>query len=147
MLTDKDLLSIQIWRGELIKNRTVPIYINVEIDGGKHPLTGEKLPGKVESYEVDAVVTERASRTDGERNLRNRDEDYGTLDYEGDLWFSVAIDQIEAIHLALDFETDTKLLDAMKTVEYDHEEYAIVSTDKKGIGYRNRVEFLAKRVL
>lgn len=147
MLTDKDLLSIQIWRGELIKKRTVPVYLNVEVGGGKHPLTGEKLPGRIESYVVDAVVTERSSRTDGERNLRNRDEDYGTLDFEGDLWFSVAIDQIEAIFLANNFETDTKLLDAMKTVEYDTEEYVIVSTDKKGIGYRNRVEFLAKRVL
>src|SRR5690625_3007348 len=147
MLTDKDLLSIQIWRGEIIKNRTVPIFLNVEIEGGEHPLTGEKLPGATESYQVDSVVTERSSRTDGERNLRNRDEDYGTLDYEGDVWFSVAIDQIESIHQSLDFETDTKLLDAIKTVEYDTEEYAVVSTDKKGIGFRNRVEFLAKRVL
>lgn len=147
MLTDKDLKNIVMWRNELIQNRTVPIYLNVVAESTKHPLTGEKTPGEEQSFEVDSVVTERSSRTDNERNLRNRDEDMATLDMEGDLWFSVTMEQLTAIKRQLGIDTDPKLFDLIKTVEYDGEEYAVVGTDKKGIGIHNRCEFLAKRVL
>lgn len=147
MLSDKDLLRIQFWRGEVIKNRTTPIYIDVEVGSGKHPLTGEKQPNKVESFEVDAVVTERSSRTNSERNMRNRDEDYSTLDMEGDLWLSISKDQLDSIKESEGFESDPELYDAIKTLEYDGEDYAVVGTDKKGIGNHNRIEVLAKRVL
>lgn len=146
-LTRKDVENIVVWRNEVIQERTEPIYLNISPGTIDDPLTGEKVALPNDSYEVQAVVTERSSRTIGERNYRNRDEDYASADIEGDLWMSVSMDEVNSLKTAYDDMTDTKFLDMIKTVEYDGEEYVVVGTDRKGLGRVNRVEILAKRAI
>jgi hypothetical protein len=141
MLTARDIQNITMWRNEVIMNRTNPIGLVISLGKQKDAMTGE-TEEITEEYEVDAVVTERASRIDNERKLYD-----GAKVTEGDLWFSVSMEQIEPLLDIVDPDRELKdrAFESFLEVDYDGVEYVIVGTDKKGIGIRNRVEFLAKR--
>lgn len=134
MLTNEDIENIKQWRKEVTHNRTQPITLKT-VSVTEHPLTGELIETEA-PHEVDSVVTERSSRTASELDFQD-----GALIREGDLWFSVDIDELAEIPL-----TTTDDFDSVKHVIDDDREYRITAWDRKGIGETNRIEFVGKVV-
>ena len=98
-------------------------------------LTGELVEERTDHL-VQAILTERSSRTASELITFE-----GAEIREGDLWFSVSIEELNRIEMY-----STELLDSLEYVIDKDREYRITSWDRKGIGRVNRVEFLAKVV-
>ncbi|AVP37423.1 hypothetical protein [Staphylococcus felis] len=132
MLTEEDLQYIKSNRAELIANRTQYVEITMTSHGVENPFTGELTLTQV-TKEVSSVVTDRTSRVAAERRIY----DGGEI-IEGDVWFSIDVDEFEHDE---DPRTITKLL-------HDDILYEVVSHDPKGIGeMTTRWEFVGKRVI
>lgn len=131
MLTQEDIEFIKRTRAEITANRTHDITVYYPGEFTIDPITGEEVPGEETDRIVPSVVTEITSTasTSSERALEN-----GIVIETGDIWFSVDISLIADI------------ADAVTSVKYDGVEYEILAGDKKGIGERNRVEFLGRRI-
>ena len=136
MLTDKDILMIKETRDEIINNRRRPITFFVEGTKKRNPLTGAWESGDPAEHEVLSVVTDRTSRVAAERRIKDQAE---TI--EGDIWFSVSIEELNRIGLVTYLDTE-KITHAL----HNGVKYAVVSRDPKGIGEYNRYEFVGKRV-
>lgn len=130
MLTDGDIDLMNDWRDEMITKRRRPITLSY-IEEQKDPLTGVPIGEVPIEREVLSVVTEISSiRYDGiERFLQ------GGIEVEkGDIQFSVKIELVEDI------------ADKVTKVNYDENEYEVLAKDKKGIGRRNRFEFIGRLI-
>ena len=131
MLTQGDIEFIKQTRAEMTANRTHDITVYYPGEFTSDPITGEEVPGEETKRIVPSVVTEISSTasTSSERALEN-----GIAIENGDIWFSVDLSLIADI------------AQAVTSVKYDGVEYEILAGDKKGIGERNRVEFLGRRI-
>lgn len=134
MLTEKDIELMQEWRDEIVSNRMREVVLTT-VSVTEHPLTGEEVDEE-SAHTVMSVVTERSSRTAPE--VVHRD---GAEVTEGDLWFSVSMDELVRINL-----TGSDGYDSVKYADHGGRHYRVVSWDRKGIGRRNRLEFLGKVV-
>lgn len=128
MLTDADIALIKATRDETTAHRKRPVTLTYDVEGVEDPLTGETVGGGTDTREVQAVVTELSSQAVADRVLIA-----GAEANIGDIWFSVNIDLVADV------------FDAVTDVIHDGRAYTIIAQDKKGIGVRNRVEFLGRR--
>lgn len=129
MLTPEDIEFMKQTRKEIVSHREHPVALFYETEGERDPITGEPIgggPGEIETF---AVVTEFSSMASSslERYLQN-----GILIEKGDIWFSVFLEDIGNHY------------DSLTGVKYDGRDYEVLAKDKKGIGERNRVEFVGR---
>ncbi|MBO0962019.1 hypothetical protein J1P26_20140 [Neobacillus sp. MM2021_6] len=116
-------------RMEIVSNREIPIVLIYDVEGIKDPITDEVIGGEENEKSTTGVVTEISSQGTIDRFLTN-----GILVEKGDIWFSVVIEELVDI-----YETITGAI-------YDGKHYEIQSKDKKGIGERNRAEFVGRLI-
>lgn len=134
MLSQKDIEMMKEWRKELVHNRLEPITMITQTFE-EDWLTGEEISTET-LLEVQSVVTERTSRTASELVLMD-----GGEFREGDLWFSVSIDELTRVGLS-----STEDFDGIGYVLHKDRRYRVTAWDRKGIGEPNRLEFLGKVV-
>lgn len=129
MLTTYDIEFMRQSRAEMVAGRQSDVTIVFEDGAGTvDPITGERSGGK-STKQAQAVVTEISSQTKADQIIQ------GGIEVEkGDIWFSVAIEDVSDIY------------ETIKQVIYDGRTYEVLSKDKKGIGERNRVEFVGRSV-
>ncbi|MFJ5716534.1 hypothetical protein [Neobacillus sp. NPDC093127] len=116
-------------RKEMVSNRESPITLVYEGEGVKDPITDEVIGGGEKEKPTSGVVTEISSQAKIDRYLSN-----GIEVEKGDIWFSVAIEELADI-----YENITGAI-------YDGKKYEVQSKDKKGIGKRNRAEFVGRLI-
>lgn len=125
MLTDADIALIGATRKEMTHNRQTLITIAYEGAGTVDDITGEVIGGKDEKRDVMSVVTEIS--TGDERTIVG-----GVVVEKGDIWLSI------------DFEVIADIADKLDKVRYDGVWYAVMASDKKGLGAINRIEVLGR---
>ncbi|WHY01872.1 hypothetical protein [Neobacillus sp. DY30] len=116
-------------RAEVVANRQSSITLIYEDGGEVDPITDEVIGGDEKPKPTVGVVTEISSQVKIDRYLEN-----GIEVEKGDIWFSVAIGEVADIY------------ENIKSVEYDGKSYEVISKDKKGIGERNRAEFVGRLI-
>lgn len=130
MITSDDINFMQSAREDAMTGRRHGIVLKSLSQIGTDVYT--KQPKYItESHSSEGIVTE-ISGTSGvaiERKMEN-----GVVIIDGDITISVRLDKIPLPS------------DEYKTVEYNNSEYMILAADLKGIGERNRVEFLGRVV-
>jgi hypothetical protein len=129
LLTQEDIEFIRNTRAEIVANRQSPITLIYADGGDPDPITGEVLGGEPAVKPTVGVVTEISSQVKIDRYLEN-----GIEVEKGDIWFSVAIGELAEIY------------EAVSAVEYDGQTFEVLSKDKKGIGQRNRAEFVGRLI-
>lgn len=92
MLTDKDIDMIHSWRKELETKRLQEVIMQ-SITSTRDRLTGELVEERTDHL-VQAILTERSSRTASELITFE-----GAEIREGDLWFSVSIEELNRIEM------------------------------------------------
>lgn len=146
MLTDEDIEFIKNTRKEVVNNRQHDITIYWEVDGDTDPWTGEPLDPSTDDKVVKSVVTEITAINKGANRLI-----IGGIEVEeGDIQFSISIEDIISIPYFLRADStgdEYDLFDDVKNITYDDREYTVLAQSKKGIGERNRVEFLGRRTI
>ncbi len=133
-------------RKEVVKNRQHDITIYWEVVGEKDPWTGEPLGPTTDDKVVKSVVTEITAINKGANRLIIN----GIEVEEGDIQFSISIEDIVSIpyFMRTDFADDEyDIFGDVKNITYDEREYTVLAQSKKGIGERNRVEFLGRRTI
>lgn len=130
MLTDADIEFMKQNREEITAKRTHDITVYYAGEVSYDPITNEPIGEVPGERIVPSVVTEISSTAsaNSERGLIN-----GIIIETGDIWFSVNIDLIEDIAKTITL------------VKYDGVDYEVLAKDKKGIGKRNRIEFLGRK--
>lgn len=130
MLTDADIEFMKRNREEITAKRTHDITVYYAGEVSYDPITNEPIGVVPGERVVPSVVTEISSTAsaNSERSLID-----GILIETGDIWFSVNIDLIEDI------------VGKITSVKYDEVDYEVLAKDKKGIGKRNRIEFLGRK--
>jgi hypothetical protein len=129
LLKPEDIEFMRITRAEFVANRQSNITL-IYADGGDiDPITGEIISGGTMEKPTVGVVTEISSQVKIDRYLES-----GIEVEKGDIWFSVAIEELAAIY------------DTIDAVKYDGKNYEVISKDKKGIGQRNRAEFVGRLI-
>jgi hypothetical protein len=127
LLTPEDIEFMKETRKEIVSNRQSPITL-IYADGGvEDPITNELTESTDVPFDTLGVVTEIASQVKYDRYLEN-----GIEVQKGDIWFSVSIENLADI-----YEKVTEVI-------YDSKHYVLLSKDKKGIGERNRAEFVGR---
>jgi hypothetical protein len=129
LLTPEDIEFMRQTRSEVVANRQSLITLIYEDGGEVDPITEEVIDGESQEKPTVGVVTEISSQVKIDRYLEN-----GVEVEKGDIWFSVAIGELEDIY------------DTITEVEYDGQSYEVLSKDKKGIGQRNRAEFVGRLI-
>lgn len=129
MLTPEDIEYMRQARAEIVANRQSSIILKYADGGEIDPITGEVIGGGTNDRPAAGVVTEISSQVKIDRYLEN-----GIEIEKGDIWFSVAIDEVADI-----YENIAKVI-------YDGNSYEVLSKDKKGIGQRNRAEFVGRLI-
>lgn len=129
MLNENDIEFMQNTRREVVANRERLITLYYQSEPAYDPITGQPIGGGVKSEEVMSVVTEITSLFKMKRELVG-----GVEVMKGDIWFSVDLDKI------IDFTDD------VTGVNHRGIDYEVLAQDRKGIGTRNRIEFLGRRV-
>lgn len=132
MLTEEDIEFMKQTRKEVIHNRIRKITFILESESKRNKLIGA-IETVEKSVEVLSVVTDRTSRVAAERRIREQAQIE-----EGDIWFSVSVEQLEQAGV-----TDNKKI---KYAIHNGDKYRVVADDPKGIGEYNRYEFVGKRV-
>lgn len=129
MLTKQDIEMIRDTRAEITDNRQTPITIAYEGAGTEDDITGEITGGETVKRDVMSVVTEisSAAGANHERLLIN-----GIAVEKGDVWLSI------------DFALIADIADKIDKLRYDGVWYAVMASDKKGLGGPNRVEVLGR---
>ena len=127
MLNENDIEYMRQSQDEIYVLRQRPIsviYVNKTYDD----ITGEFI-GEAETVrDVNAVITEISTRSkDGSRRLIN-----GVEVEQGDLKIDIKIELIDDIK------------DAITRAEFDEKKYELLGGDRKGIGVRNRVEYIGR---
>lgn len=127
MLTSGDIEYMKEAQDEIYTLRERPINV-IYLDVVKDDFTGEIIKELEVPREVQAVVTEISIRkSDGSRYVQDG------IEYEqGDLKVDVKLDYIRAIK------------DKLVRAEFDGKKYELLGGDHKGIGKRNRVEFIGR---
>ena len=127
MLTENDINFMAESQDEIYTLRQRPISV-IYLDKVIDEYTGEVISENEEPREVGAVVTEVSIRgKDGSRYMD------GGIEYEqGDVKFDIKYDYISDI------------ADDLIRAEYDGKKYELLGDDKKGIGRRNRYEFIGR---
>lgn len=129
MLTPEDIEFMRNTRAEVVANRQSPITLKYTDGGEVDPITEEVIGGEDKPKLTTGVVTEISSQVKIDRYLEN-----GIEVEKGDIWFSVSLEELADIY------------DSITEVEYDGHTYEVVSKDKKGIGKRNRAEFVGRLI-
>ena len=126
MLTENDINFMAESQDEIYTLRQRPISV-IYLDKVIDEYTGEVISENEEPREVSAVVTELSTRG---KDARYMD---GGIEYEqGDVKFDIKYDYISDI------------ADDLIRAEYDGKKYELLGDDKKGIGRRNRYEFIGR---
>ena len=127
MLTENDINFMAESQDEIYTLRQRPINV-IYLDKVIDEYTGEVISENEEPREVGAVVTEVSIRgKDGSRYI-----DDGIEYEQGDVKFDIKYDYISDI------------ADDLIRAEYDGKKYELLGDDKKGIGRRNRYEFIGR---
>lgn len=127
MLTENDINFMAESQDEIYTLRQRPISV-IYLDKVIDEYTGEVISENEEPREVSAVVTELSTRSkDGSRYI-----DDGIEYEQGDVKFDIKYEYISDI------------ADDLIRAEYDGKKYELLGDDKKGIGRRNRYEFIGR---
>lgn len=129
MLTAEDLTYMKEAQDEIYEMRMRPItfiYKEVKRDDITGTIIGETEADRI----VNAVITELSiKKANGARYLENG------IEYEqGDIKIDVKIEFIEDI------------ADKVTQAFFDDKRYELLGVDKKGIGLRNRYEFVGREI-
>jgi hypothetical protein len=128
LLTQEDIEFMRQTRSEVVANRQSPITLIYEDGGEADQITGE-VSEVTQTKPTFGVVTEISSQVKIDRYFEN-----GVEVEKGDIWFSVAIEEL------------TDIYEKITCVTYNGKSYEVVSKDKKGIGERNRAEFVGRLI-
>lgn len=128
MLTPEDIEFMRNTRAEVVANRQSTITLKYADGGEADPITSE-VTEVTQMKPTVGVVTEISSQVKIDRYFEN-----GIEVEKGDIWFSVVIEELADIY------------DSITEVEYDGRNYEVISKDKKGIGQRNRAEFVGRLI-
>lgn len=127
MLNENDIEYMRQSQDEIYDLRQRPIsviYVNKTYDD----ITGEFIGETETERDVNAVITEISTRSkDGSRRLIN-----GVEVEQGDLKIDIKIELIDDIK------------DVITRAEFDEKKYELLGGDRKGIGVRNRVEYIGR---
>jgi hypothetical protein len=129
LLTPEDIEFMRQTRSEVVSNRQSPITLVYEDGGEIDPITEEVVDGEPKQKPTFGVVTEISSQVKIDRYLEN-----GVEVEKGDIWFSVELEELTGIYQKI------------TGVTYDGNTYEVISKDKKGIGQRNRAEFVGRLI-
>jgi hypothetical protein len=129
LLTPEDIEFMKEARKEIVSNRQSSITLIYEDGGVTDPITDEVTDPTEVPFNTQAVVTEISSQVKIDRYLEN-----GAEVEKGDIWFSVEIGELAGIY------------EKITIVVYDGKRYEVLSKDKKGIGERNRAEFVGRLI-
>lgn len=125
MITKADIDLMHEWHDEIYVNRERPvsvIYIGEEYDD----ITGAPISRGEVDREVSAVVTELSGASI---------EMAGGIIYENiDIKFDIDLEHIGDIS------------DELVRIEHGGKEYKVIAFPRKGIGRRNRVEYLGRSI-
>lgn len=129
MLTAEDLAYMKEAQEEIYEMRMRPItfiYKEVKRDSITGTVIGETEADRI----VNAVITELSiNKANGSRYMENG------IEYEqGDIKIDVKIEFIEDI------------ADKVTQAFFDDKRYELLGDDKKGIGLRNRYEFVGREI-
>lgn len=127
MLTEGDIDFMHEAQDEIYTLRQRPVIV-IHLEKIIDDFTGEVISENEEPREVNAVVTEFSIRSkDGTRRME------GGIEYEqGDVKIDIKREYIEDV------------ADKIVRAEYDDKKYELLGDDKKGIGRRNRYEFIGR---
>lgn len=127
MLNENDIEYMRQSQDDIYVLRQRPIsviYVNKTYDD----ITGEFIGETETERDVNAVITEISTRSkDGSRRLIN-----GVEVEQGDLKIDIKIELIDDIK------------DVITRAEFDEKKYELLGGDRKGIGVRNRVEYIGR---
>ena len=129
MLNASDIEFMKSSQDEIYTLRERPITV-VYTEVIRDDITGQIIGREDVEREVNAVITEMSIRGEGgSRYIENG------IEYEqGDIKIDIKLEYIEDIM--------GKIAQAI----FDGKEYEILGGDKKGIGTRNRVEFIGREI-
>lgn len=127
MLSESDIEFMRESQDEMYALRQRPISV-IYLEVIKDEFTGEIISEKEVTREVQAVITEITIRSkDGARYIENG------IEYEqGDIKIDVKLDYIDGIS------------DKLVRAEFDGKKYELLGGDRKGIGKRNRIEYVGR---
>jgi len=127
VLTEYDIDYMTKTQDEIYTLRQRPISV-IYVEEVRDDFTGEIISEKEVPREVNAVITEISIRSkDGARHIEN-----GIEIEQGDIKIDVKIDYIEDIS------------DKLVRAEFDGKKYELLGGDRKGIGKRNRIEYVGR---
>lgn len=127
MLSEADIEFMKQTQDEIYALRQRPISV-IYIEKVRDDFTGEIISEKEMPREVQAVITEISIRSkDGARHIEN-----GIEIEQGDIKIDVKLDYIEGIS------------DKLVRAEFDGKKYELLGGDRKGIGKRNRIEYVGR---
>lgn len=129
MLNEADIEFMKETRKEITHNRQTLITIAYEGAGTVDEITGEVSGGETVTRDVMSVVTEISSAAGANHERIIVD---GVEVEKGDVWLSI------------DFTLVADIADKIDKLRYDGVWYAVMASDKKGIGAINRVEVLGR---
>ena len=129
MLNEADIEFMKSTRKELVRNRQAQVIIKYPGEVVIDDISGEVIGGETLSREVLSVVTEISSAAAIERVLIN-----GVEVERGDVKVDISYELIDDIVTEID------------EVRYDDRDYAVLASDKKGIGGFNRIEVIARLI-
>src|SRR5690625_3692591 len=129
MLNEGDIESIHEWRDEMVSHRQRPVTV-IYLENQRDPLTAAVIGQQEESREVIAGGTEPPiKKVNGSRSLD------GSYFYEeGDIKVDISIELVSDIAKKIEL------------IEHDGRDYEVLGVDKKGIGRRNRYEFIGREI-
>lgn len=126
MLTEHDIEFIKNTRSDIIANRTEPITLIHEVDGGSDPYTGEPISGVPTLEEVDVIWKEYSTVTNGDRSVIG-----GIELMQNDIKVTIPA-----------FVT----LGDVDIIVHGGTPYSLLAIDAKGLGGTNRFECVARQV-
>lgn len=127
MLNVNDLDFITEAQDEIYELRQRPISV-IYLEKVYDDFTGELIEESEVARTVSAVITEISIRSkDGSRYVQDG------IEYEqGDIKIDVKLEYVNDI------------LDKLVRAEFDGDKYELLGGDKKGIGTRNRIEYIGR---
>lgn len=124
MINEYDIDFMKDAQDEIYELRQRPITF-IFLDKQFDPITNLPIGESEQSLEVQAVITE----------IRSTRSMEGGIEYEqGDIKIDVKIELVEDI------------ADKITRAEFDGKTYELLGGDRKGIGKRNRYEYLGREV-
>lgn len=127
MLNAGDIEFMKESQDEIYTLRQRPVTV-IYLDKQYDDFTGELIGEKEVPRAINAVITEVSTRSkDGSRYVENG------IEYEqGDVKIDIKLDQIRDI------------VDKLVRAEFDGKAYELLGGDRKGIGIRNRIEYVGR---